>query len=98
MYRCLRQGGSVALTDFEDFGLEARRFHGEPKAAGAERYGISREGIKVALREAGFVVVKIEIGFEMGKEVESSPGVAVIKGEKGTKMMFPFLVCIGKEA
>ncbi len=31
MLGCLKPGGSVALTDFEDFGPEARRFHPEAK-------------------------------------------------------------------
>jgi 2-polyprenyl-3-methyl-5-hydroxy-6-metoxy-1,4-benzoquinol methylase len=31
MLGCLKPGGAVALTDFEDFGPEARRFHPRPK-------------------------------------------------------------------
>jgi SAM-dependent methyltransferase len=31
MYGCLKKGGRIALTDFEDFGPEARRFHAEAK-------------------------------------------------------------------
>jgi SAM-dependent methyltransferase len=40
MFGCLKSGGSVALTDFEDFGPEARRFHPEAKMAGVERHGV----------------------------------------------------------
>jgi SAM-dependent methyltransferase len=95
MYACLKNGGRIALTDFEDFGPEARRFHAEAKMEGVERHGIQREGVRVMLEEAGFVDVRIETAFEMEKWVEATPGAGVIKGEGGTKMKFPFLICMG---
>lgn len=95
MYGCLKKGGKVALTDFEDFGPEAKRFHPEAKMEGVMRHGIHRERVMGLLKAAGFVDVKVETAFEMEKWVEASPGAGVIKGEGGTKMKFPFIICMG---
>jgi len=94
----LKDGGSVALTDFEDFGPEARRFHAEARMEGVERHGIQRGEVKRLLEEAGLVDVRIEKAFEMEKWVEKVPGEGVLKGEGGVKMVFPFLICMGKKA
>lgn len=40
MHSCFKSGDSVALTDFEDPGLEAQKFHPEAKMDGVERHGI----------------------------------------------------------
>ncbi|KUJ13232.1 uncharacterized protein LY89DRAFT_687425 [Mollisia scopiformis] len=98
MHGCLKSGGCIALTDFEDFGPEARRFHPEAKMQGVERHGIPRKEVEEMLLEAGFVDVKIETAFEMDKFVEESPGAGVVRGEGGTKMKFPFLICLGRKA
>jgi SAM-dependent methyltransferase len=95
MYGCLKNGGRVALTDFEDFGPEAKRFHAEAKMEGVMRHGIHRVRVEALLEEAGFVNVKVETAFEMEKWVEASPGAGVIKGEGGTRMKFTFLICMG---
>jgi SAM-dependent methyltransferase len=42
MLGCLKKGGSVALTDFEDFGPQAKRFHAKARMDGVERHGIHR--------------------------------------------------------
>ncbi|KAE9367033.1 hypothetical protein N431DRAFT_429794 [Stipitochalara longipes BDJ] len=97
MYECLKNGGRVALTDFEDFGPEAKRFHPESKMEGVMRHGIQRVKVGRLLEEAGFVDVKVETAFEMEKWVEASPGAGVIKGEGGTRMKFPFLICMGRK-
>lgn len=97
MHGCLKPGGRIALTDFEDFGPEARRFHPEAKMQGVERHGISRKEVKRMLEQAGFVDVRIETAFEMEKCVEVIPGAGVVKGEGGTKMVFPFLICLGRK-
>ena len=93
MFGCLRSGGSVALTDYEDFGPEARKFHPEDKMDGVERHGLPRKGMEVMLKDAGFVDVKIETAFEMQKGVESVPG----GGVKDEQMGFPFLICMGRK-
>ncbi|KAF8849034.1 S-adenosyl-L-methionine-dependent methyltransferase [Acephala macrosclerotiorum] len=97
MHGCLNPGGRIVLIDFEDFGPEARRFHPEAKMQGVERHGIPREGARGMLKEAGFVDVRIETAFEMEKYVEATPGAGVVKGEGGTKMEFPFLICLGRK-
>jgi len=91
---CLKPGGRVMVTDFEDFGPEARRFHPEDKMDGVERHGIQRDEIRGILEGAGFVDVKVETAFEMDKLVETTPG----SGVKGPTMRFPFLVCEGTRA
>ncbi len=98
MYGCLKSGGSVALTDFEDFGPEARKFHPEAKMDGVERHGIHRGAVRKLLTEAGFTDVRVETAFEMEKGVETAPGEGIVKGENGSKMTFPFLICIAKKA
>ncbi|KAJ4287860.1 hypothetical protein N0V88_007571 [Collariella sp. IMI 366227] len=42
IHGCVAQGGRVMVTDFEDFGPEARKFHPESKMDGVERHGIKR--------------------------------------------------------
>ncbi len=98
MFGCLKQGGRVALTDFEDFGPEARKFHPEAKMAGVERDGVKREWFQGLLREAGFVDVKVEVGWTMEKEVERWPGEWGQKKPDGgcASMVFPFLVLEGR--
>ncbi|KAL2193360.1 S-adenosyl-L-methionine-dependent methyltransferase [Corynascus similis CBS 632.67] len=91
MHGCLAPGGRVMVTDFENFGPEARRFHPEAKMDGVERHGIKRDEIKRVLEEAGFVDVKVETSFEMEKAVETEPG----SGVMGPVMVFPFLICEG---
>jgi len=83
---------------FEDFGPEARKFHPEAKIGGIKRHETQREGAARLLREAGFTDIKIEKAFEMEMGVETKPGEGVVKGENGSKMTFPFLICIAREA
>jgi SAM-dependent methyltransferase len=97
MAGCLKPGGSVALTDFEDFGPEARRFHAEARMDGVERHGIPRDGVKKLLEGAGLIEVRVETAFEIEKGVEKTPGASVVKGEGGEKMVFPFLICVGRK-
>ncbi|KAH7012911.1 S-adenosyl-L-methionine-dependent methyltransferase [Ilyonectria destructans] len=101
MLGCLKEGGTVALTDFEDFGPEARRFHPESKMDGVERDGIGRESIAALMREVGFRDVKVEVAWEHSKLVEKYPGEfkegGPAKGE-GELMTFPYIICLGKKA
>lgn len=96
MFGCLKSGGRVALTDFEDFGPEAKKFHPENKLAGVERHGIPRTGIEKLLKEAGFADVRIETAFVMDKKVEKVSGKGL--GEDNSEIMvFPFLICMGRK-
>ena len=58
MLGCLKTGGTVALTDFEDFGPEARRFHPHAKMAGVERHGINVQKMTELMEEVGYKNVK----------------------------------------
>ncbi|KAJ9303419.1 hypothetical protein DTO027B5_8929 [Paecilomyces variotii] len=103
MYDCLLPEGSVALTDFEDFGPEARRFHPESKVEGVERHGIHAESFAQLMREVGFVDVDVRPKWKVIKDVERFPGEWGSKKPSGEgvtleKMEFPFLLCRGKKA
>lgn len=101
MLGCLKKGGWVALTDFEDFGPEARKFHPEAKMDGVERHGIPAKAFTELLKSVGFTNVKVEVGWKMSKEIESHPGAWGQKKPEGVKldtMDFPFLVCMGQRS
>ncbi|CAG9981164.1 unnamed protein product [Clonostachys byssicola] len=99
MFGCLNQGGVVALTDFEDFGPEAKRFHPEAKMAGVEHHGIGREWMAGLMEEVGFKDVKVEVEWEHPKLVEKYPG--EFKNGKpaagqGDLMTFTYVLCFGR--
>lgn len=102
MLGCLKPGGSLGLTDFEDFGPEARRFHPKAKMAGVYRDGINVEEMTKLLQEVGFVNVKVERAFALPKQVETIEGEFGEKGKpeqgQGEIMNFPFVVCMGERA
>lgn len=102
MHGCLRPGGEVALTDYEDFGPEARKFHPESKMFGVERHGIDAKWFAGLMEDAGFVDVDVRPRWTMEKEVERVPGEwGEKKPEDGRElavMEFPFLLCRGRKA
>jgi SAM-dependent methyltransferase len=101
MHGCLKPGGEVALTDFEDFGPEARKFHPEAKMFGVERHGVNAEWFAGLMKDAGFVNVEVKPAWHMEKEVEKFPGEwGQEKPERDDleKMVFPFLLCRGRKA
>lgn len=71
MYGCLKPGGKVMLTDFEDFGPQAKRFHPATKMDGVARHGINAVDMKVLLEDAGFQEVT---HWTMDKKVEKFEG------------------------
>jgi SAM-dependent methyltransferase len=91
MWACLRPGGMVALTDYEDFGSEAIRFHPVKKRPGVEHHGIKRGEVEKLLVAAGFEDVRVETAYVMRKEVAPEEGMAEVQGE----MEFPFLMMFG---
>ncbi|KPM36712.1 hypothetical protein AK830_g9863 [Neonectria ditissima] len=101
MMGCLKQGGVVALTDFEDFGPEARRFHPESKMDGVERHGIGRKWMADMMRDVGFQDVKVEVAWKHTKIVEKFPG-EFKQGrplkDQGELMEFSYLMCLGKKS
>lgn len=84
MYHCLNPGGRIALTDFERFGPDSRKFHPESKMEGVERHGITKMEMECLIKEVGFGETQVCKAFAMEKEVEPSG-----------KMEFPFLICMG---
>jgi SAM-dependent methyltransferase len=91
MWACLRAGGVVALTDYEDFGREAIRFHPVGKRPGVEHHGIKRGEVEALLRDAGFEDVRVETAYVLRKEVADEEGMEKVQGE----MEFPFLIMYG---
>lgn len=89
MHQCLRHGGVVALTDYEDFGPEAVPFHPVSKRPGVERHGIKKKEIEEMLLGTGFNEVRVEEAFVLRKEVEAE------HGKPARDMDFPFLICFG---
>lgn len=84
MFGCLNKGGSIALTDFERFGPESRKFHPESKMEGVERHGITKMEMECVIKEEGFAGAHVCQAFVLKKAVEP-------EGE----MEFPFLICMG---
>ena len=99
MLGCLKEGGMVALTDFEDFGPEARLFHPESKMGGVEHHGIQRQWMEGLMREVGFADTEVKVAWEHSKLVETYPGEFKDgepgKGE-GKIMKFSYVICLGK--
>lgn len=100
MLDCLKPGGMVALTDFEDFGPEAKRFHPQSKMAGVERHGINAKWMTEVMRGVGFHDVEVKVAWDHYKRVERWPGEfppgQPIGIDQGEKMKFSYVVCMGK--
>ncbi|EPS42421.1 hypothetical protein H072_3628 [Dactylellina haptotyla CBS 200.50] len=105
-YGLLAPGGVITLTDFENTGPEARKFHPEDKMEGVERHGLVRADMESMLKEAGFTDSKVEVAWVMRKQVERYPGewnggkpkeVALEKDEDKCMMDFNFLVVMGRK-
>ncbi|KAH8878639.1 methyltransferase type 11 [Thozetella sp. PMI_491] len=100
MHGCLKPGGRLALTDFEDFGPAARRFHPESKMEGVERHGVNAVWFAGLMRDAGFTDVEAQAAWTMNKAVERFPGEWNAGKPQGEgvvleTMDFPFLLCQG---
>lgn len=103
MHAALRPGGEVALTDYQDTGPQARKFHPEAKMDGVESpRGIDAVAFAGLLRDAGFEDVVVAPQWTMAKEVERFPGEWGPSGQKPVgaslaTMDFPFLLCRGRK-
>ncbi|RJE21083.1 Methyltransferase domain protein [Aspergillus sclerotialis] len=86
---CLKPGGRVALTDYEDFGEQAKKFHPKEKWDTCERHGIQREWMEGLMKEIGFTEVNVRVAWTLKKDVE--------RWQEGDEdiMDFPFLICEG---
>lgn len=100
MLGCLKKGGMVALTDFEDFGPEARKFHPECKMAGVERHGIPRKWMADLMKEVGFEEIEVTVAWDHTKLVETAP-FEFKDGNpgpgQGEPMKFTYVICLGKK-
>jgi SAM-dependent methyltransferase len=101
MLGCLKDGGKVALTDFEDQGPHSKRFHPQSRMGGVERHGIHRETMEALMNEVGFVNVRIVQAWSMDKTVEKFEGEfgddpRSRKPDMGVTQNFPFVLCIGE--
>lgn len=98
LFGCLKPGGQVALTDYENFGPEARRFHPESRMLGVAFHGIEAAKFADMMRAAGFVDVLVQPEWTMVKDVERLPGdwdKGKPAGVELETMAFPFLLCRG---
>ena len=101
MLGCLAIGGRVMLTDFEDFGPEAKRFHAQSKLEGVERHGINADQMERLMVEVGFTNVNVAPEWTMTKTIEKTPGEFGSDGKpqndaQGEEMDFPFVLCYGE--
>ena len=103
MFGCLTSGGRVMLTDFQDFGAEAKRFHPASKLGGVERHGIRVRDMTALMSEVGFLAVEVKPEWTMSKRVEKfdgefgHSGSAPEDGAAGELMEFPFVLCYGEK-
>ncbi|PKS10097.1 hypothetical protein jhhlp_001847 [Lomentospora prolificans] len=98
---CLKEGGVVALTDYEDFGPDARRFHPASKMDGVEHHGIPRDWMATLMKEVGFKDVRVEVAWSHSKLVETYPGEfndGKPETGQGEMMKFTYLICLGQKA
>lgn len=98
LFGCLKSGGQLALTDFENFGPEARRFHPRGRMDGVVFHGIEAALFADQMRVAGFVDVDVRPAWTMDKAVERFPGdwdAGKPQGLPLDTMAFPFLLCRG---
>ena len=100
MLGCLAPGGRVMLTDFEDFGPQAKRFHPAKKMAGVARHGIHAARMAAMMEEIGFRNVVVKPEWTMPKQVEREGGgsgtSSTLAEDDGEIMEFPFLLCYGE--
>jgi SAM-dependent methyltransferase len=92
LHQCLKPGGRIALTDYEDFGPEAVPFHPKAKREGVERHGVKKDEMIEIIDGTGFNEVRVEEAFVLRKEVEAEDGKPV------REMEFPFLICLGQRS
>ncbi|ORY19582.1 S-adenosyl-L-methionine-dependent methyltransferase, partial [Clohesyomyces aquaticus] len=90
IFQCLKPGGRIALTDYEDFGPDAVPFHPKDKREGVERHGIKKSEIESMIDGTGFNQPRVEQAYVLTKEVEAEDG------KPARQMDFPFLICLGQ--
>ncbi|KAF2093649.1 putative methyltransferase [Rhizodiscina lignyota] len=84
----LKPGGMIALTDYEDFGPEASKFHAKFKWDDVCRHGVKKEEAEKVMKEIGYADINVARAFSCQKKLDESYG--------GGTMEFPFLLVMGK--
>jgi len=101
MLGCLKSAGEVCLTDFEDDGPGAKRFHAQSRMEGVQRHGIHADTMARLMNDVGFVNVRVERAWSMDKTVEKFEGEFQTERRagpgQGEVQNFPFLVCLGEK-
>ncbi len=101
MLGCLKDGGNLALTDFEDTGPESKSFHPKSRMGGVERHGIHATTMEALMNEVGFVNVRVAAAWSMDKTVEKFEGEfgddpRSRASDQGLVRKFPFVLCMGE--
>lgn len=66
----LKPGGKVFLSDFENDGQHALRFHPASKHHDVERHGVTKEEMKAIMQEAGLEDIVVENSFSLDKTID----------------------------
>lgn len=90
LYQCLKPGGKIAVTDYEDFGKEAIKFHPADKMEGVEHHGLKKEEMRQMIDGTGYNFVTVDTAYVLTKEVDAE------EGKPAKEMDFPFLICVGQ--
>ncbi|KAK3352746.1 S-adenosyl-L-methionine-dependent methyltransferase [Lasiosphaeria hispida] len=83
---CLKPGGEVMVTDFEDFGPEARRFHPEARMDGVCWHGIKRGVAREVLEGPGLGMSLLRRGLRWTRWWRRCRGM----GSRSTRWCFHF--------
>jgi SAM-dependent methyltransferase len=92
LLHCLRPGGRLALTDYEDYAPEAIEFHPPAKREGVQRHGIKKDEVEMILNGAGYNEVRALTAFKLRKEVDGEGG------KPNREMDFPFLIMLAQRS
>lgn len=92
LHKCLKPGGRIALTDYEDEGPKSVAFHPQAKREGVERHGLKRSELEEMIEGTGFNEVSVETAFVLRKEIDAEDG------RPAEQRDFPFLICLGQKS
>ncbi|KDN45451.1 S-adenosyl-L-methionine-dependent methyltransferase [Tilletiaria anomala UBC 951] len=91
MARALAPGGMLIISDFEDDGPHARRFHPKDKHGGVERHGLLRAEMLQLLgdeaQRSGLKDVRVFESFALEKMTAQEDG-------RANKERYPFIFCM----
>lgn len=82
----LKPGGQLLLSDFEDTGEDAKKFHPEHKWHDVERHGVKRCDMESIMEKAGLKNVQVDESFKLPKTLEG-----------GKMQNFTFILGVGSK-